>query len=630
MRSGYLPTLFLGLAIVYLGIFGLNGFGVAFQLSGGMFKEDFNSIGSWTVQSGIPQISPAGQLLLFASAGGQASIACQNKFIDVPSQFTVQIAFSIDSIGSGGRIEIRIYPSTTGYYVPFIIWADGSIVLSRSLGTTTIDSSRHAWTLLVDHTAGYPVGGVRVYKDLTALGLSDWQSPGSYTNRMEITVYGGSGTTTVHFDNIYFDSGLIAPTADDIAPHDGSSTGSLLATCRKNGVNLAGATITIAGKTSNPTASDGIVTIPNIPAGTYSAVASASGLTSVSMDVTITAGVQATQTFEFATGIIVTVTPQPGSNGQITPSGPTQIGYSGDGSSKTFTVTANNGFYIEAIALGAEAIAFPAKATSYTVTVSTTNVQTSRYLYATFASGSSSTSWTIVVVQPGSGGSIAPAGTAGTVSVPAGQAQTMTVTINNPSFTISTVTVDGSAGPTPYTSPYTYTFPAGTTGSHTFSATVSQGGATTSFTIHASAGDHGSITPSGAVPVLSGGSQQFVIMADTGYKISSISVDNSPYSFTSGATSVNYNGFTSVVADHTISAAFSAISPGESPAPSSGPQTSPEIPQINFNIDWSSIATNINAMINANRQPLIMIGGLIALVSFLCFLLPAKRIPFSF
>ncbi len=72
-----------------------------------------------------------------------------------------------------------------------------------------------------------------------------------------------------------------------------------------------------------------------------------------------------------------------------------------------------------------------------------------------------------------------------------------------------------------------------------------------SHTITASAGAHGSISPSGAVSVNDGDSQSFTITADANYHIADVLVD----SVSQGATG-SYN-FTNVIADHTIAASFS-------------------------------------------------------------------------
>ena len=75
----------------------------------------------------------------------------------------------------------------------------------------------------------------------------------------------------------------------------------------------------------------------------------------------------------------------------------------------------------------------------------------------------------------------------------------------------------------------------------------------TAYTIAASSGANGTITPSGTVSVNSGASQTFIITPNYGYYISSITVDgNSP------GTNNTYT-FSNVTAGHTISATFNAI-----------------------------------------------------------------------
>lgn len=77
------------------------------------------------------------------------------------------------------------------------------------------------------------------------------------------------------------------------------------------------------------------------------------------------------------------------------------------------------------------------------------------------------------------------------------------------------------------------------------------------YTVTATAGSGGAISPSGAVSVNEGGSQTFSITANSGYQISTVSVDG----VNQGAMA-SYT-FTNVTADHTISAAFTQISSDE-------------------------------------------------------------------
>ena len=85
---------------------------------------------------------------------------------------------------------------------------------------------------------------------------------------------------------------------------------------------------------------------------------------------------------------------------------------------------------------------------------------------------------------------------------------------------------------------------------HTISATFT---AIPSYTITASAGTGGTISPSGAVTVYSGNSQTFTITPNTGYRINTVTTDG----VSRGA--VNTYTFTNVIATHTISATFTNL-----------------------------------------------------------------------
>ncbi len=80
--------------------------------------------------------------------------------------------------------------------------------------------------------------------------------------------------------------------------------------------------------------------------------------------------------------------------------------------------------------------------------------------------------------------------------------------------------------------------------------TISVSSAPTAYTITASAGSNGSISPSGAVSVNSGSNQSFAITPATGYHVAGVLVDGSSV----GAVS-NYT-FNNVTTTHTISATF--------------------------------------------------------------------------
>ncbi|HJV90257.1 MAG TPA: hypothetical protein VJ623_08145 [Holophagaceae bacterium] len=77
------------------------------------------------------------------------------------------------------------------------------------------------------------------------------------------------------------------------------------------------------------------------------------------------------------------------------------------------------------------------------------------------------------------------------------------------------------------------------------------------YTITASAGANGSVSPAGTVTVASGGSQTFTITPNAGYIISGVSVDG----VAKGA--ISTYTFSNVTANHTLAATF-AVSPGTS------------------------------------------------------------------
>jgi hypothetical protein len=83
--------------------------------------------------------------------------------------------------------------------------------------------------------------------------------------------------------------------------------------------------------------------------------------------------------------------------------------------------------------------------------------------------------------------------------------------------------------------------------------TVNQAGAYSStFTITASAGTGGAISPAGAVSVSSGAGKSFAITPSTNYRISSVLVDGASVGAITSYT------FSNVTANHTISASFTA------------------------------------------------------------------------
>jgi uncharacterized repeat protein (TIGR02543 family) len=164
----------------------------------------------------------------------------------------------------------------------------------------------------------------------------------------------------------------------------------------------------------------------------------------------------------------------------------------------------------------------------------TVNMTGNKTVTATFAPAQNEYT---ITASAGTGGSISPSGS---VLVNYGEDITFTIAPDI-GYHIGDVLVDGlSVGAV---ESYTFTF---VTSSHTISASF----APNQFTITASAGPGGSITPSGAVPVASGEDKSFTIVPDIGYHVFDVVVDG----FSQGV--VYSYTFSDVSSDHTIFASF--------------------------------------------------------------------------
>ena len=142
-----------------------------------------------------------------------------------------------------------------------------------------------------------------------------------------------------------------------------------------------------------------------------------------------------------------------------------------------------------------------------------------------------------ITASTGSNGSISPSGS---VTVSSGGNQTFTITPAT-NYKVADVKVDGvSKGPI---TSYTFT---NATSSHSISATF----AMPSYTITASAGSNGSISPKGTLTVTPGASKTFTIKANWFYQIADVKVDG----VSKGA--ITSYTFSNVTSSHSISASF--------------------------------------------------------------------------
>ncbi len=227
--------------------------------------------------------------------------------------------------------------------------------------------------------------------------------------------------------------------------------------------------------------------------------------------------------------VVDSLTASAGSGGTISPSG---TFFQTQGGSQTFTVTPSAGYTTASVLVDGTSVG---AVSSYTFS----NIAANHTISATFTA--SATSYTITP-SAGANGTISPSGA---VTVNSGGSQTFSFTPAT-GYQVSSVVVDG----TTVTTASSYTF-SNVTGSHTISVTFAP--TMNTYTITASAGANGTISPSGAVTVNSGGSQTFSFSPATGYKVSSIVVDNATVTTASSYT------FSNVTGSHTISVTFAPI-----------------------------------------------------------------------
>ncbi len=237
--------------------------------------------------------------------------------------------------------------------------------------------------------------------------------------------------------------------------------------------------------------------------------------------VTMNANAAVTAAFALKT---YAITASAGANGSISPSGAINVNY---GASQTFIITPNTGYRIASVTVDGVSQGTPG---SY----SFSNVTAAHTIQAAFAVNT----YTLTVSKTGTGGGTVTNSPAGT-SFNAGTLVSLTAAADaNSVFTGWTGACSGT------TNPCTVTMNA--------NAAVTAVFALKTYTLTATAGSGGSISPSGGINVNQGASQTFTITPTTGYRIAGVTVDG----VSQGA--IGSYTFTNVTVAHTIQAAFAA------------------------------------------------------------------------
>ncbi|MEI7899521.1 MAG: DUF6055 domain-containing protein, partial [bacterium] len=221
-----------------------------------------------------------------------------------------------------------------------------------------------------------------------------------------------------------------------------------------------------------------------------------------------------------------TITASAGTGGSVVPNGTVTIL---SGTNQTFTLIPLAVYSVEDVRVDGVS---HGPVSSYTFT----NVVANHTISATFIPTTHA-----ITATAGAHGAISPTGT---VNVVEGTDQTFVFT-PEPGYMVDAVLADGvSVGRAA-----SYTFTNVMTG-HTLAVTFK---VLVAFTITASAGPNGTISPSGAVMALESNNQTFVIAPDRTYGIGAVLVDGVTVGKVSSYT------FTNVVANHTIAASFEYV-----------------------------------------------------------------------
>lgn len=209
-------------------------------------------------------------------------------------------------------------------------------------------------------------------------------------------------------------------------------------------------------------------------------------------------------------------------NGTISPSGMVNVTH---GSHQAFTITPNAGYSIADVLVDGTSVGPVSTYTFFDVTAS-------HSIRATFV-----VSRYAITTSTGPNGSISPSGT---IFVKHGDTQVFLI-LPNPNYRVADVVVDGvSVGAVS-----SYTF-SNVTAPHTIYAAF----ALKTYTIGATAGSNGSVTPSGVVTVTHGENPTFAIVPNPNYHVADVIVDGSSVG------PVTTYTFSNVQSSHTIHALF--------------------------------------------------------------------------
>jgi hypothetical protein len=311
MRPNYIPVIIIGVLLLYVGIFGIEGLGLAWTSQSLPTTEPFNDLLGWSPYSSgggrTPIINPAGQVELWGgpASSGQwdtrssvsSSSGGPSAVLNIP-QFTITIRMQFSTLGSTGQYagmhQVQWYDFSWWWWIS--IEATGNIRFSNgdypAIGTAswTPDTNWHTWTFL-NTRSGTTSDSVYVYKDTLKITTLQSASVQGLNPKISLDTY---NEAVVHIDEIKVLSGLVDPAQP--------TTGTLTVATTKDGAGLSGVSVSISGPTpKSGTTTDGSISWSDLSAGSYSVSGTYNSVTKpgVPSPVSVTAGGTATSSIDF-------------------------------------------------------------------------------------------------------------------------------------------------------------------------------------------------------------------------------------------------------------------------------------------------------------------------------------------
>ncbi len=206
MRPKYIIGVVIGIFLIYLSLYGTAGLGFSFSLTGNLYKTDFNNSTGWASYSGA--VFQNGELYCGPTAveKGANTATSGISFAGLEtSDWTIEIKVKKDD-----SVSIFVLKFWLGSYYTSV--AVTSTYMGGNDGTVwyvNTDNNWHTYTVQFKMSSGSP-HMLTLFQDTTQVGTfkdTYLQTPGS--EQLTLDAYGSS---TVHFDYVYMDSGLISPT----------------------------------------------------------------------------------------------------------------------------------------------------------------------------------------------------------------------------------------------------------------------------------------------------------------------------------------------------------------------------------------------------------------------------------